>query len=135
MSALDSLRQFIEFFRVTAAEHHVIGNERFFQLDKRVLDVAPPSLFAMPRHAGFSKIVFNNAAVTIRKIPQFQRENIIAPHQGGAQACAEPEKKHSAAVITAERLHGCVVDDSNWFAERLFEIELNPALSEMFWLA
>src|SRR5439155_25300752 len=116
MSALDSLRQFIEFFRVTAAEHHVIGNERFFQLDKRVLDVAPPTLFAMPRHAGLSKTVFNDAAVTIRKIPQFQRENIIAPHQGCAQACAEPDKNHSASGITTVRLHGGVAADAEGLA-------------------
>src|SRR6266571_8296774 len=135
MSALDSLRQFIEFFSVAAAEDHVIGNERFFQLDERVLDVAPPSLFTEPRQTRFPKVIFDDAAVTIWQIAQFQRKHVIAPHQGGAQACAESEKKHSAAMITAERLHGCVVDDANRFAKCFFEIESNPTVSKMFRLA
>ena len=35
-------------------------------------------------------------------------------------------------MITAERLHGRVIDDAGWFAKRLLEIKANPALAKMF---
>src|SRR6266571_1860323 len=37
-------------------------------------------------------------------------------------------------MITAQRLHGRVVNDADWFAKRLLEGKSNPSLAQMFWL-
>src|SRR6266576_5518671 len=38
-------------------------------------------------------------------------------------------------MVTAEGLHGRVVDNSHRLAERLAKIESDPAFAQMFWLA
>jgi len=35
-------------------------------------------------------------------------------------------------MITAKRLHGCVVEDTDWSAERFVEIKSNPAFPRCF---
>src|SRR5947208_13979574 len=80
-------------------------------------------------------MTLNDAAVAVRQIPQFEREKIIVPYECRAKSCAEPQKKHSASMITTERLHGRIIDDTDWFAERLLEIKSNPAFAQMFWFA
>src|SRR6266700_1047295 len=82
MPAFDSFRQLIQSLGVTTAQHDVIGNERFLQLDERVLDVAAPGFLTEPLQAWFAKIVFNDAAVAIGKVSQFEQENVIVPDKG-----------------------------------------------------
>jgi hypothetical protein len=60
---------------------------------------------------------------------------MAVPNQGGSKSCPESEKEHSATVVTAERLHGCVIDNAHWFAKRFREIESNPPFAQMFRLA
>jgi len=38
-------------------------------------------------------------------------------------------KKHAPAAVTAQRLHGGVVHDADWFSERLLKIETLPSFS------
>ena len=38
-------------------------------------------------------------------------------------------------MIAAERLHGCIIDDAHWFAQRFLEVESDPAFAQMFRLA
>jgi hypothetical protein len=38
-------------------------------------------------------------------------------------------------MIAAERLHGGVVDDAHWFAQRFFEVKSHPPSAEMLRLA
>src|SRR5438874_3071 len=135
MPALDSFREFVQFFGVAAAQHDVVGNQRFLQLHERVLDVPLPGFLAELGQAGFSEIIFNDAAITVRQISQFQRKDSFFPNQGGTKPGAESEKKHSTAAITAKRLHGGVVDDANRFAECFLEIKSGPPFAEMFGIA
>jgi hypothetical protein len=32
-------------------------------------------------------------------------------------------------VVATERLHGCVIDDAHWFAQRFLEVESDPAFA------
>src|SRR6266581_4195776 len=113
MPALDSFREFVQFFGVAAAQHDVIGDQRFLQLHKRVLNVALPIFFAEAGQAWFSEIIFNDTAVAIRQIAQFEREDVMAPNKGRSKSGAQPEKKHPATVITAKRLHRRIVDNTD----------------------
>src|SRR5437868_11594740 len=99
-----------------------------------MLDVALPGFLTELGQAGFSEIIFNDAAVTIRQISQFEREHRLGPNKGRSKPGAEPEKKHSSAVITAKRLNGGIVDDANRFAQRFLRVETNSAFAEMFGL-
>src|SRR4026208_2456357 len=94
-----------------------------------------PGFPAQPFLAGFAKVILNNAAVAIGQVAQFEREDIIIPNQGGPKSCPKSKKKHSATMITAERLHRCVVDNAHWFAQRFLEVESDPASAKMFRLA
>src|SRR5207247_2951217 len=60
--------------------------------------------------------------------------NGLVRHHGGAQAGAKSQKKHSAAIVTAERLHRCVVDHAHGYSERPRKIETDPAFAQMFWV-
>jgi hypothetical protein len=79
MPALDAFWKFIQFLGVTTAQHDVIGDERFLQLDERVLDVASPGFLAESCQARFAQIIFNDGAVAIRQLSKFEWENVILP--------------------------------------------------------
>lgn len=51
--AFVAFRQCIQFLGVATAEHDSIGNERFFQLEERMLDVASPGFLTEPRQSRF----------------------------------------------------------------------------------
>src|SRR5207245_6569111 len=128
MSALNSSRKRIQLFRVAAAEHDVVGDERFLQLRDREFDLAFPLFFAKPFQAGAAKIIFDDCAITIGQIAEFEREDGVGPNKSRTEAGAESEKKHSTAAVTAERLHGGVVDQADRFAKCLLEIKSDPAV-------
>ena len=70
--------------------------------------------------------------LTIRKITKLQWHEIVVPDQCGTETCAQPEKKHPTANMTAKRLHGGVVNDPNRLFERANKIEPDPSFAEMF---
>src|SRR6266566_4262637 len=77
-------------------------------------------------------MIFNDVAIPIRQIAELERHKSLVPHQCGAQAGAKSQKKHSPAMVTAERLHRCVVDHAYGYSERPRKIEVDPAFAQMF---
>src|SRR5437868_4662331 len=66
------------------------------------------------------------------QVAELQRQNRVVPEQRRSQPSPEAEKKHSSAAITSERLHGRVVHDPDWLAERFPKIKTRPAFPEIF---
>jgi hypothetical protein len=59
-------------------------------------------------------------------VRELKRLDDNAVHECRAEAGAEPEKQHPAALVAAERLHRGVVHDLRRLAERVFEVEPDP---------
>src|SRR5262245_16501737 len=135
MSQFNSLRNQYQFLRISTTQHDVIGNQGFLQLHNGVLNIALPGFVAESCLPGFAKVILNDAAVAVGQVAQLERKDKVVPNQGGPKSRPESEKEHPAAVVAAERLHGCVIDDTHRFAQRFLEVECHPAFTEMFWLA
>src|SRR5437870_8071542 len=134
MPKLCAFRQLLQLLGVAAPEHDVISDKRFPDLCDRVHHLAFPFFFAELAHAWLSQKIFDDSVIAIRQVAQFQRQHHVAQNQGRAEPSAESKKQHPAATVTAERLHRGVVDDSDRFTQRFFEIESDPPLSKMFGL-
>src|SRR6266478_3085980 len=132
---LNSLRKRIQLFRVAAAEHDVVGDQRFFQLRDREFDLALPLLLAKPFQTRPAKIIFNDCAIPVWQIAEFEREDRIAPNKSRTEPGSEAEKQHPAAAVAAERLHRRVVNQADRLAQGLLKIKSDPAVAEMFWFA
>src|SRR5438046_8539668 len=103
MPALDSFREFVQFFGVTAAQHDVIGDQRFFQLHERVPDVALPGFLTEVGQARFAEIIFNDTAVTIRQIAQLEWEDSFFPKSARNQ---DPSPTRGKASDLADNCRG-----------------------------
>src|SRR5207247_9363412 len=119
VSSLNGARQRVELLRAPAAEDDVIRNQRFLQQQDRAKDFAFPSFFAQLFHSRFAEVILDYVAVAVRQIAELQRKHIRFPNQCRSQSGAESKKQHAVAVETAECLHGCIVDDADWFAKGL----------------
>src|SRR5437764_11529007 len=115
VAGLESFGQAAEFVDEAAADYDVIGDEGKFQLLEAKEDLTRPLLFPKAIEADLTEYVFDNAAF-IRQVTELERQDISFPNESGAEPGAEPEKKHTAAAITAERLHGGVVNHAGRFA-------------------
>ena len=62
---------------------------------------------------------------------QFQADDDVIDDERRAQAGAEAEEEHSAALVSAQRLHGGVVDDAHRLAEAGLQVEAEPAGAEV----
>jgi len=62
---------------------------------------------------------------------QLHRLEHAVDDQRGADAGAEAEEQHAAAVVAAERLHRRVVDHADRTSERAREVEADPAAAEI----
>jgi hypothetical protein len=56
-------------------------------------------------------------------------------NQGRTEAGAQFDEQRSAAFITADGLHRCVIDQLDWAAKRFLKSEANPALSQVVRIA
>src|SRR5205085_11115195 len=115
VAGLESFGQAAEFVDEAAADYDVIGDEGKFQLLEAKEDLTRPLLFPKAIEADLTQHVFDNPAF-IRQVTELEGQDISFPNESGAESSAEPEKKHTAAAITAERLHGGVVNHAGRFA-------------------
>ncbi len=56
--------------------------------------------------------------------------NAVHDHRG-TKTCAQAQKKHFAVLVTAQSLHGGVIDDLDRAFEGSFKIETLPTLSQV----
>src|SRR5690242_20444575 len=99
---------------VAAAEHDIIGDERFLQLGDGENDFVFPLRFAEPCDSWNAEEIFDDVALAIRKITQLEWKQFVFEGERGAKSGAEPKKKHASAMITSQGLHRRVINDSSW---------------------
>src|SRR5205823_14519917 len=132
IASLHSARQVLHHFDVTATEDNGIGDERKFYLRHAVKHFLAPRFFAETLKPVYAQPVFNFAVLAVRQIAKLEWQKVLAPDQGRTEAGAQPEKKHATANMTAECLHGSVVNDQSGLFQGATEIEPDPTFSEMF---
>ena len=78
--------------------------------------LALPGFLPVFFQASLSDVILDGGAITVRQVAQFQRQDVIVPNQSGTKTGPETEKEHPPAFVTAEGLHGGVVNDASRFA-------------------
>src|SRR5262249_21655414 len=96
-----------------------------------VVDDILPLLVAHALAAGVADIVLETAVLFVRQVTEFHRCDGSLDDEGRAQAGAQAEEEHAAAVVAAQGLHGGIVDELDRFAEGDLEIEIDPAAAEV----
>jgi len=125
------LRQFRQLLDVAAAQDDVIGHERMLEPGDDVEDVLLP--FAAPRafHAGRAYIILERFAFLVGQVAQLHGRDHAIDDERGAQAGAQPQKEHAAALVAAECLHGRVVDHLDRLSKRRPEVKPDPASAQI----
>src|SRR3984957_1265032 len=112
-----TLRHFLELARVAAAKHDIVGFQYRLQGLDHLLDGAAPFLGAQAAAAAGAEIVFVGATLLIKHVGEFHRLDDPIDDHGRPQARAQSKEQHAAALVTADGLHGGVVDDPRRPAE------------------
>src|SRR2546430_9594894 len=67
---------------------------------------------------------------------ELRRIHLLPRPRGGPQPGAEPEERLAPTpAVTAERLHGCVIDQPHRCAKYAAKIKTDPTLPQMFWIS
>src|SRR5579863_9987817 len=82
-----------------------------------------------------AKVVFVRLAVFIDKMCQLHGLEYPVHDHGRPETGAQSEKQHTAAFITAQRLHGSIVDDPDWAAKSFAEVKSHPSTAQVVGLA
>src|SRR4051812_32436438 len=77
-------------------------------------------------------IVFVRAVVTVRQMGQFQRLQDSFDYQCRAEPGPKPKEHHSAALVTAQGLHRCIIHHPKRLVESLLVFEADPSGSQVF---
>src|SRR5262249_16084964 len=105
-------RQFLQFMHVAATQNHVIGFDCCDQSFYDIGHVAPPFLFAKSLQSTKTDIVLESGFL-VGQVSQCHRFDDAIDDESGSQSCAKTQKEHLATAVTTQRLHCCVVDDSD----------------------
>src|SRR5205085_4938533 len=76
----------------------------------------------------------NGAFAKISSFASLAGKDRASPGQRRTKTSPKSDEEHSPAAITAERLHGGVVNDTHRFAKGFFKIESRPSFAEIFWI-
>src|SRR6266403_1218128 len=95
----------------------VFRNERSLQLRDSIGDFSFPFFFTQQRQAWNAEVIFDDVAVGIRQVAELERHQDLVPHQRGAETSSESQKEHAPTTVTAECLHGRIVDHAYRYAE------------------
>src|SRR5690348_568331 len=127
-------REGLQLVDISAADDNVIrlkGRAKSFDY---IGDVAPPFLFPEALQPANADKILVGLPFLVRQVAQFHRFKEPIHNHGRAEARAQAEEKHTATSITAERLHGGVVDNFDGPAERFAEIKSHPSCAEIRWI-
>src|SRR5438270_11879164 len=95
-------------------------------------DFVFPFFLAEPIDTRDTEKIFDDVALAIGEIAEFERKEHLLEHERRAEASPETEKQHSSTSITAERLHGRIVDHLHGFSQRFAKVKIDPAAAQMF---
>src|SRR5262249_56303932 len=124
--------QRIELFDVASADDRIVGFERGNEACHDIGNVAAPLLLAVLLQPAPAHVVFEDAFLVGQLAELHGLDDTVDDH-GRSKSGSEPEKEHLAALVAAERLHSCVIDEPHRAAQCGREIEPNPTASEIVW--
>src|SRR5229473_1430694 len=128
-------RQLLQFLAVSPAQDDVIGFQSSTQLLRNFRNLQTPFFLPQSLEAAQAEIVFVRFPFFVREVCQLHRlQDSIHDHRR-PEARAKSQKQHAAALITAERLHGSVVQYLHGTAKGFAEVEFHPAAPQVMGLA
>ena len=130
VAAADARRQLLEQTHIAAAQQDVFGGARGPEQLRRIEDHPLPLVLAQREQAALTGVVLEGL-IAVGQVRQLERHDAAIVDQRGAEPGAEPEEQHSSPLVTAERLHGRVVDDARRHAHLAFVVEADPAAPEI----
>src|SRR5262245_41824743 len=123
-------RQRIQQLDVAAADHGVVGLKRGDEMPDDIENVMAPFLLAVTLEPMATHIVLIDAFL-VRQVTEFHwLDDAVYDHRR-SKAGSKADKEHLAALVAAQGLHGCVIDDLYRTAERCCEIEPDPSAAEI----
>src|SRR3974390_2884319 len=117
---------------VTSSEHCVFGLQRRDEAGHDVGNIAPPFLLAATFQSRFPDIILIGALLVGQMTKLHGLNNAVNNH-GRSEPGSEAEKKHLAAAVAPQGLHGSVIDDLHGATECRHEIEPNPPTTQVVW--
>ena len=102
-------RQSFELLHIAPAEHGFVGLQRRDETRHNVGDVAPPPLLAVAHQSRPAHIILVGALL-VRQMAKLHRLNDAVDDDGRSKPGSKAQKKHLAAPVASQRLHGGVVD-------------------------
>src|SRR3954470_440854 len=105
-----ALRQFIELLYVASAQDDIVWFERSDQSSYHLRDIPSPPPFAPPLQSSLTNVVFVRV-LPIGKVTEFHRLDNSIDNQRGPQTGSQAQEQHFPALIAAQSLHGCVIDE------------------------
>src|SRR5215471_4898991 len=125
-------RQRIELLDITAADHGVIGLECGNQASYDIGNVAAPFLLAVALESAPTHVILIGGLLVGQVTKLHGLHDAVHNHRRSKPG-SETEEQHLSALVAAQRLHGCVVDDLYRVAECGSEIERDPSAAEIAW--
>src|SRR6266498_10274 len=123
-------RQLLQLPDVASPKHHFVRLDGSNQAFHDVGDIRPPFFLAILFEAPNADVVLKSSLL-VRQVPQLHRLDHAIHDQGGSKAGSQTQKKHLAAFVTSQRLHGSVVHDFDRALEGSFEVKTDPSLSQI----
>src|SRR5215831_13234036 len=124
--------QRIEPLDIAAADHGVVGLEGGNQASHDVANVEAPFLLAVALESAPTHIVLIRALLVGQVTKLHGLHDAVHNHRRSKPG-SETEEEHLSALVAAQRLHGCVVDDLYRVAECGSEIERDPSAAQIAW--
>src|SRR5262245_55947822 len=106
-----SRRQPAKMLHLSAAEYDIIRPHRLTQAFRHLEHPPPPLPFSITFERRLADVLFVGASLLEWQMRQFHRDDDAVGDEGAAEAGAQTQKQHAAALVAAQRLHCGVVDD------------------------
>src|SRR5882672_8063780 len=123
-------RQLFQFFHVASAKHHVVRFDGSNEALHHVSDITSPFFLPVFFEAANSNVVLKSGLL-VRQVAQLHRLDDPIDDQRGAETGPQSQKKHLAAFVTSQRLHGRIVHDLDGAFECGLEVETGPCFSQI----
>src|SRR6516162_5937410 len=116
---------------VTTAEHDVVRLESGTEIRDDFAHRLAPTAVAEALAAALADVVLEGAGVLVRHVTNLGRLDDPIDDERGPKPGTEPKKKHAAAAVAADRLHGRIVDHPHRPAERGRKVIADPPATEV----
>ena len=123
-------RNFFQLPDIASAQYHVVGFKSGDHASHDIFHVASPLLLAVFFQSSESDVALVRSLL-VRQMTEFHRLHDTIHDKGRTEPRAQAEEQHLAALVTAQSLHGGVIDDLKRTPECCSKIKTDPAPSQI----